>query len=76
MWSSVFTIATLFILKTYVYYKPIDKYNIIITVIGVPMVENNLTFMGDQKLGSNGLNFVNGLFILKMDTCFISVFIS
>ena len=43
-----------------------------ITTIGVPMVENIWTFMGDQKLGVNDLSSVNILFILEMDTCFIS----
>ena len=43
-----------------------------ITTIRVPMVENILTFMGDQKLGVNDLNSVNVLFILEMYTCFIS----
>ena len=31
------------------------------------MVENILTFMGDQKLGGNDLSFFNILFILEMD---------
>ena len=30
----------------------------IIMAIGVPIVENILTFMGDQKLGGNDLSFV------------------
>ena len=42
-----------------------------ITAIGVLMVENILTFMGDQKLGGNDLNLVIVLFILKKDTYFI-----
>ena len=46
--------------------------NNIISAIGVPMVENILTFIGAQELGRNGLSFVNIIFILKMDTCFIS----
>ena len=43
-----------------------------INTIGIPMIENILTFMGDQKLGVNDLSSVNVVFILKMDTCFIS----
>ena len=43
-----------------------------ITAIGVPKVENIITFMGDQKLGGNDLSFVNVPFILKRDTCFNS----
>ena len=30
-----------------------------ITIIGVPMIENNLTFVDDQKLGGNDLIFIN-----------------
>ena len=41
-------------------------------VIGAHVVEKNLNFVDDQKLGGNDLSFVNVLFILKMDTCFIS----
>ena len=33
----------------------IEMNNMIITVAGVPMIENSLTFMGDQKLGVNQL---------------------
>ena len=43
-----------------------------ITVVGVPMVKNNLTFIGDQILGVNDLSFVKVLFMLEMETCFIS----
>ena len=44
----------------------------IITAVRVPMVENILIFMGDQKLGINDVSFVKVLFILEMETCFIS----
>ena len=71
LWSSIFKCTTLFISKTFAY-KPIDKNNIIITVIGIPVVENTLKFVDDQKLGGNDLSFINILLILKMDTCFIS----
>ena len=43
-----------------------------ITIVGVPMVQNDLTFIGDQNIGVNDLNFVKVLFILEMETCFIS----
>ena len=46
--------------------------HIIITVVGVLMAETNFTFIGDQKLGINDLNFVKVLFIMEMETCFIS----
>ena len=36
------------------------------------MVENNLTFVNDQKLWGNDLILVNVLFMLITDTCFIS----
>ena len=49
-----------------------DRNNIIINVVGIPMVENILTFMGDQKLGINDMNFIQVLFILEMETYFIS----
>ena len=39
-WSNVFMYTTSFISKE-LQYKPIDKNNITITLIGVPMVENN-----------------------------------
>ena len=45
-------------------------------VSGVTVVENNLDFVGDQKLGGNVLSFDNVLFILKMDTFLFRYFIS
>ena len=53
----VYVCTQLFSFWRHLQYKPIDKNNIIITVIGLPMVENNLTFMGDQKLGGNDPKF-------------------
>ena len=50
----------------------IEINNMIITVVGVPMVKNNLIFIWDQKLGINDLSFVKVLSILEMKTCFIS----
>ena len=43
-----------------------------IAIIGVPMVENNLTSVDDQKLCGNNLIFINVLFMLKTDMCFLS----
>ena len=43
-----------------------------IPVIKVPMVGNNLTSVDNQKLGGNDLIFINVLFMLKTDICFIS----
>ena len=31
------------------------------------MVENNLNFVDDQKLGGNELSYINVLFIMKTD---------
>ena len=44
----------------------------LIATIGVPMVKNILTFIGDLKLCGYDLSFVTLLFMLKTDTCFIS----
>ena len=38
----------------------------------MPMVENNLTFVDDQKVGGNDLILVKLLFMLKTAMCFIS----
>ena len=40
--------------------------------IGVPMVKNILTVIGDQELCGYVLSFISILFMLKIDTCFIS----
>ena len=45
---------------------------LLIAAIGVPEVKNIFTFIEDQKLCGYVLNFVNVLFMLKIDTCFIS----
>ena len=50
----------------------IEINNMIITAIGVPTIENNLIFMGDQTLDINDLSFINVLFILEMEACFVS----
>ena len=44
----------------------------LITAIGVPMGENILNFIGNQKLWWYVLNFISILFMLKIDVCFIS----
>ena len=44
----------------------------IITADWVHMVICILIFMGHKKLGINDLGFVKEMFILEMETCFIS----
>ena len=70
--SLVYLCAQLFLFQKQLQYKPMDMSSMVITGIGVPMVESILTFRGDQKLGVNDLSFVTILFILEMDPCFIS----
>ena len=70
--SPVYLYTQLFSFQKHLQYKPMDRNNMMITAIGVPIVENIWTFRRDQKLGGNDLSFVNVLFILEMDTCFIS----
>ena len=70
-WSSVVTYTALFISKN-VQYKIMDRSNMTITAIGVPIAEHFLTFMVSQKLGVNDLISVTILIILEIDTCFIS----
>ena len=53
-------------------YKPIDRAIMLIAAIEVPVVKNILIFIGDQKLCGYVLSFVSVLFMLKIDTCFIS----
>ena len=48
----------LFPFQKYLQYKPIDSNRMMITAIGVSMVKNILTLIGDQKLGGNDLSFV------------------
>ena len=43
-----------------------------IVVIGVPMVENDLASMGDQKVGGNDIILAKLLFMLNTDMFFIS----
>ena len=56
MWSSIFTYTT-FLFQKHLQYKLISNTNIKITIIGVPMIENNLTSVGDQKVGGIDLTF-------------------
>ena len=51
-----------FLLQKHLQYKLISNNNIMNMVIEVPVVENNLIFMDDQKLFANYLYFVNVLF--------------
>ena len=46
--------------------------SIIVVVIGVPIVQNNFIFIGDQKIGGDDQSFVKVLFMLSTDMCFIS----
>ena len=58
-----------FLFQKHLHYKVISNNNIMITIIEVPMVENNIIFVDDQKLGGNDLISVNVLFMLKTDLC-------
>ena len=71
MQFSVFMYTTLFIVKT-LQYRIITDNNIMLTSIGVSMVENNLTSMDDQNIGVIDLIFVKVFFMLNTDMCFIS----
>ena len=62
----------LFLFWKHLQYKAIDRALILIAATGVPMVKNVLTFINDQKLWGYVLSFVNMLFMLKIDKCFIS----
>ena len=46
--------------------------NIMVVIMGVPIVESNLTSVDDQKVGGNNLSLVKVLFLLNTDMCFIS----
>ena len=39
----------------------------VVVVIGVPIIESNFTFIGDQKVGRDDLSFVKVLFMLNTD---------
>ena len=52
--------------------KIIINNNIMIAIVGLSMVENNLTSVDDQKVDGNDLILVKVLFILNTDMCFIS----
>ena len=61
-----------FLFQKHFQYKLIINNNIMITIIGVPMVVNNLTSMDYQRVGSDNLIFIKVLFMLNADMCFIS----
>ena len=61
-----------FLYRKHLQYTIIINTNIIVAIIGVPIVENNLTSMDDQKVGSNDLILVKVLFMLNRDMYFIS----
>ena len=68
----VYLHTQLFPFQKHLQYKPIDRAIMLIGAIGVPMVENILTFIGDQKLYRYVLSFVSILFMLKIHMCFIT----
>ena len=47
-----------------------------IAIIGVPVVENSLTFVDDQKFGSNDVILLKVLFMLKKDVFHFRTFVS
>ena len=61
-----------FLFQKHLQYKLIINNNKMIVIIGVPMVENNLTSVDDQKVGGNDLILVRVLFMLNTDMCLIS----
>ena len=58
-----------FLFQKHLQYKLINN-NIMIAIIGVPMVESNLISMDDQKVGGNDLILVKVLFMLNTAMCF------
>ena len=60
-----------FLFEKHLQYEAIDRAIILIAAIGVPMVKNIFTFTEDQKL-CRYVSFVSMLFMLKIDTHFIS----
>ena len=65
-----------FLFQKHLQYKLIINNDIMIAVIRVPMVENNLTSMDDQKMGGNDLILVKVLFMLNTDMFHFRYFIS
>ena len=62
----------LYICQKHLQYKPTDRTIMLTATIEVPMVKNILTFTEDQKLCGYVLHFISILFMLKIDTHFIS----
>ena len=46
--------------------------NIMVIIMGEPVVESNLTSVDDQKVDGNDLCLIKVLFMLNTDMCFIS----
>ena len=68
----VYLCAQPFLYQKHLQYKIIIDNNMMIAIIWVPMVENNLTSIDDQKVGGNDLILFKVLFMLNTDMCFIS----
>ena len=60
----------------YLQYTVIINTNIMVVFMGVPMVESNLTSVGDHEVDGNDLILVKVLFMLNTDICFISGILS
>ena len=70
--GQVYLLTQPFIFRKHLQYKLIINNNIMIAIIGVPMVEKNLTSMDDKNVGGNGLSLVQVVFMLNTDMFFIS----
>ena len=62
----------LILFQKHLQYKPIVQDIIPNADVEVPMVENVFTFIEDQKQLGYVLNFVNVIFMIKIDICLIS----
>ena len=61
-----------FLYQKHLQYTIIINTNNVIVVIGVPMLDNNLISVNDQKVDANELFLVKVLFMLNTDMCFMS----
>ena len=61
-----------FLIQKHLHYIIIINTVIIVAFIEVPMVENSLTSLDDQKIGGNDLILFKILFMLNTDMCFTS----
>ena len=65
-----------FLFWKHLQYKLIINNNMMIAIIGVPMVENNSTSVDDQKVSGNDLILVKVLLMLNADVFYSRYFIS